>query len=48
MVGIERNFFQKKTCTNCYLNFLASPGQRRGSCGHIIAVFDCHDKCTLP
>ena len=25
---------------------MASPGQCRGSCGHIMAGFDMHDKCA--
>ena len=25
---------------------MASPGQRRGNCGHIIAAFDAHKKCA--
>ena len=29
---------------------MASPndkkGQRRGSCGHVMAIFDLHDKCA--
>ena len=25
---------------------MASPGQRRGSCGHVMAAFDLHKKCA--
>ena len=25
---------------------MASPGQRRGNCGHIMAAFDGHKKCA--
>ena len=25
---------------------MASPGQRRGSCGHVMAGFDLHKKCA--
>ena len=25
---------------------MASPGQRRGTCGHIMALFDSHSKCV--
>ena len=25
---------------------MASPGQRRGSCGHAMALFDSHTKCA--
>ena len=25
---------------------MASPGQRRGSCGHVMALFDLHSKCA--
>ena len=25
---------------------MASPGQKRGSCGHIMALFDAHSKCA--
>ena len=25
---------------------MASPGQKRGSCGHIMALFDSHAKCA--
>ena len=25
---------------------MASPGQRRGSCGHVVALFDLHTKCA--
>ena len=24
---------------------MASPGQKRGSCGHVMAVIDQHNKC---
>ena len=25
---------------------MSSPGQRRGSCGHVMAMFDLHTKCA--
>ena len=25
---------------------MSSPGQRRGSCGHVMALFDMHTKCA--
>ena len=25
---------------------MASPGQKRGSCGHVMALFDSHSKCA--
>ena len=25
---------------------MASPGQKKGSCGHIMALFDAHSKCA--
>ena len=25
---------------------MSSPGQRRGSCGHVMALFDLHTKCA--
>ena len=25
---------------------MASPGQKRGSCGHVMALFDSHLKCA--
>ena len=25
---------------------MASPGQKKGSCGHIMALFDAHSKCV--
>ena len=25
---------------------MSSPGQKRGSCGHVMALFDNHKKCT--
>ena len=25
---------------------MASPGQKRGTCGHIMALFDSHSKCV--
>ena len=28
------------------LNKMSSPGQKRGSCGHVMASFDCHSFCA--
>ena len=25
---------------------MSSPGQKRGTCGHVMAVFDSHRKCA--
>ena len=38
--------FYLKNCEIYWITVMASPGQRRGSCGHIIAGFDAHDKCA--
>ena len=39
-----------KTTTNFHFIasgvVMASPGQKKGSCGHIMALFDAHSKCT--
>ena len=29
-----------------FLIIMSSPGQKRGSCGHVMALFDNHKKCT--
>ena len=49
MLFFDRKIMLVCYCKNCeiyWITVMASPGQRRGSCGHIMAGFDAHDKCT--
>ena len=35
-----------RRCSSSLLIIMSSPGQKRGTCGHIMAVFDNHRKCV--
>ena len=30
----------------CGYEFMSSPGQKRGACGHVMAIFDSHSVCA--
>ena len=42
---ISQLYFISSTLSHFWSN-VSSPGQRRGSCGHVMALFDLHTKCA--
>ena len=40
------NFILISSILPYFWSVMASPGQRRGTCGHAMALFDSHTKCA--
>ena len=39
-------FLLVRSNSTTFLIIMSSPGQKRGSCGHVMALFDNHKKCA--
>ena len=41
-----RSLFYKDLMLLCSVKIMSSPGQKHGTCDHIMAIFDGHLKCA--